>query len=826
MTDIPNTIFKRTNVSGKLPNTSDPANTSYIAAGQFSFNITDKKMISSNGTTTFEVGANVTNLHVSNTANIKYILANNIIGFEGQVLKISSNGIYWGDSANSENGYTGSQGSIGFTGSAGTIGFTGSRGGDGLDGIIGFTGSQGTQGYSGSKGETGLDGNIGFTGSIGNQGDIGFTGSQGNVGFTGSKGDTGAIGFTGSQGDIGSIGFTGSKGTKGDDGGLGFTGSQGIGFTGSKGDIGFTGSKGDTGSNGFTGSKGDQGNIGFTGSQGTEGNAGFTGSQGNAGNSGFTGSQGIQGNIGFVGSQGITGFTGSKGDVGNQGIQGDLGFTGSTGFTGSKGDTGTIGFTGTQGIQGFSGSQGFTGSQGEQGNIGFTGSQGNNGNVGFTGSKGDTGNIGFTGSKGDQGVVGFTGSQGIGFTGSSGIIGYTGSSTTIQNVITRIRRNSNQSIPTGASYTNIDFTTSAYQEGGVFWTTGSDIIIPENGYYQIFAEATFDGSGLATIITANMQILLEGGLTIAEDEKQVAINATASLLCIAQRFLSTGDVIQVQVKHTNVASVDILAQGDHSPDIILNKINGTTGYTGSQGNTGGLGFTGSKGDIGNTGFTGSQGITIDDADPLIAPVIKDDFDSGSGETGEIGVLNWSFTNGTRVAVNAEDGHNGIIGHRSSTTANQVTSMYLGSNISATLFLFKSFDYQYWVIRAANSATDCAYQIGIMSSFGALTPNHGCYFERLSTDTNWFYVITNGGASTRVDSTIAFDTSWKILKIRRISTTQVGFTINTGSEVIVTGNIPDDNDAFNTGLQLTGTTTTKRDLYIDFFSQKLLALTRA
>lgn len=782
MTDIPNTIFKRTNISGKLPNTSDPANTSYISAGQFSFNITDKKMISSNGTSTFEVGANVTNLHVSNTANIKYILANNIIGFEGQVLKISSNGIYWGDDPIPQNG---------FTGSKGDIGFTGSKGNEGTQGIIGFTGSQGSIGFTGSKG---TQGDIGFTGSHGVQGDIGFTGSQGNIGFTGSKGDTGNLGFTGSKGDIG---FTGSQGV------------QGItGFTGSKGDegtIGFTGSQGIIG---FTGSQGIQGDIGFTGSQGIQGITGFTGSKGDTGTTGFTGSQGIQGDVGFSGSQGVIGFTGSKGDEGNQGL---------------------IGFTGSQGIQG---------------TIGFTGSKGDTGNIGFTGSKGDTGNIGFTGSQGIQGDIGFTGSQGVGFTGSSGVIGYTGSSTTIQSVIGRIRRNSNQSIPTGASYTNIDFTTSAYQEGGVFWTTGSDIIIPENGYYQIFAEATFDGTGLAAMITANMQILLEGGLTIAEDENQVAINATASLMCIAQRFLSTGDVIQLQVKHSNVTSVNILAQGDHSPDIILTKINGTTGYTGSQGNTGGLGFTGSKGDIGftgsqgnigftgskgdtgNTGFTGSQGITIDDTDPLIAPIIKDDFDSGSGETGEIGVLNWSFTNGTRVAVNAEDGHNGIIGHRSSTTANQVTSMYLGSNVSATLFLFKSFDYQYWVIRAANSATDCAYQIGIMSSFGALTPNHGCYFERLSTDTNWFYVITNGGVSTRVDSTIAFDTSWKILKIRRISITQVGFTINTGSEVVVTGNIPDDNDAFNTGLQLTGTTTTTRDLYIDFFSQKLLALTRA
>lgn len=60
---------KRTTVSGRTPNTSDPANTQYIDTGELALNLTDGKMFSSNGTVQFEVGANLTNQNVSNTAN-------------------------------------------------------------------------------------------------------------------------------------------------------------------------------------------------------------------------------------------------------------------------------------------------------------------------------------------------------------------------------------------------------------------------------------------------------------------------------------------------------------------------------------------------------------------------------------------------------------------------------------------------------------------------------------------------------------------------------------------------------------------------------------
>lgn len=56
--------IKRTTVTGRTPNTSDPANTRYIDAGELSLNLTDGKLFSSNGTVYFEVGANLNSLSV------------------------------------------------------------------------------------------------------------------------------------------------------------------------------------------------------------------------------------------------------------------------------------------------------------------------------------------------------------------------------------------------------------------------------------------------------------------------------------------------------------------------------------------------------------------------------------------------------------------------------------------------------------------------------------------------------------------------------------------------------------------------------------------
>ncbi len=57
-------VIKRTTTSGLLPNVSNSSNTSYIAAGELAINLTDRKLLSSNGSATFEIGANLASIVV------------------------------------------------------------------------------------------------------------------------------------------------------------------------------------------------------------------------------------------------------------------------------------------------------------------------------------------------------------------------------------------------------------------------------------------------------------------------------------------------------------------------------------------------------------------------------------------------------------------------------------------------------------------------------------------------------------------------------------------------------------------------------------------
>lgn len=81
--------IKRTTVSGRTPNTTNSGNTAYIDAGELAINLTDGKLFSSNGTVSFEIGANLTNLTVTS------ITANGTVGTNGQVLVSNGTSVYW-----------------------------------------------------------------------------------------------------------------------------------------------------------------------------------------------------------------------------------------------------------------------------------------------------------------------------------------------------------------------------------------------------------------------------------------------------------------------------------------------------------------------------------------------------------------------------------------------------------------------------------------------------------------------------------------------------------------------------------------------------------
>jgi hypothetical protein len=82
---------KRTSVTGRTPNTTNIANSSFIDAGEFAVNLTDRKLFSSNGTASFEVGSNLTSLSITssvtldNDAQLRFKTLNgNTVGFRQQ----------------------------------------------------------------------------------------------------------------------------------------------------------------------------------------------------------------------------------------------------------------------------------------------------------------------------------------------------------------------------------------------------------------------------------------------------------------------------------------------------------------------------------------------------------------------------------------------------------------------------------------------------------------------------------------------------------------------------------------------------------------------
>ena len=118
------------------------------------------------------------------------------------------------------------------------------------------------------------------------------------------------------------------------------------------------------------------------------------------------------------------------------------------------------------------------------------------------------------------------------------------------------------------------------------------------------------------------------------------------------------------------------------------------------------------------------------------------------------------------------------------------------------------------------------RIGLANDFTANPPINGAYFEKLSADTNWFGVGRVSNVETRTDTGVAAAAdTWLNFKLRRVSATVLGFSVNGGTEIEVTGNMPVDSTSLLPGFHLVPTSASARNLDVDFFSMKLAAQTR-
>lgn len=213
--------------------------------------------------------------------------------------------------------------------------------------------------------------------------------------------------------------------------------------------------------------------------------------------------------------------------------------------------------------------------------------------------------------------------------------------------------------------------------------------------------------------------------------------------------------------------------------------------------------------------------------PTSPPSPKDDFFSQSTETGEVGELGWTFTNGSIQPSGPEVNHPTVLIRRSGTVISQVSSMYTSSGQTSNLLRFDQLDYSYLVFRLVATDADFAFRAGFTSDCSTTTPVHGLYIERTESDSGFFGVVRNNSNQSRTGVALtAHDTSWHTFRMRRVSAGSVGFMIDSNSEVILTSsNVPDPGDSFNYCIQIVPTTMVARDVILDFFSAKQLPQSR-
>jgi hypothetical protein len=188
---------------------------------------------------------------------------------------------------------------------------------------------------------------------------------------------------------------------------------------------------------------------------------------------------------------------------------------------------------------------------------------------------------------------------------------------------------------------------------------------------------------------------------------------------------------------------------------------------------------------GGPGVFQSGGPGYFDADPVNRGVWVEEFFSGTTSNGGIGSNGWYSANPTLATDAGVAGHPGVLKNTSSAVNGTVSAIYSTPNYQVQLDdVFKARAIARW----GTGANENKKRWGLLT---AITTDGatGVFFECLNTDTNWFAVTRNGGASTRTDTGVAFSsTAWPLMEIRP-SGTGWAFYLNNSLVATNTTNVP-------------------------------------
>lgn len=175
-------------------------------------------------------------------------------------------------------------------------------------------------------------------------------------------------------------------------------------------------------------------------------------------------------------------------------------------------------------------------------------------------------------------------------------------------------------------------------------------------------------------------------------------------------------------------------------------------------------------------------------DPLGTMDIIDDFLGGAGSSGQIGALGWNMAGGTATGVQSEASHPGILRRDTSASSGIIAyTRQLVTTAAHPLLGSDSFDLTF-VFRLNTNDANTTVRLGLSSDYTTLTPTSGIYLEKVDADTSWFGV-TRATTQNRTAALAAVDTGWHKVRIRRIDSATIGFTLDALAEVAATGTVP-------------------------------------
>lgn len=228
-------------------------------------------------------------------------------------------------------------------------------------------------------------------------------------------------------------------------------------------------------------------------------------------------------------------------------------------------------------------------------------------------------------------------------------------------------------------------------------------------------------------------------------------------------------------------------------------------------------------------------VRIDDVSTMIHRT--DDFLHGSGAaTGSAGVGEWGWVGSSNANVTAQAavaGHPGIVRLDSSTSSGTYT--YMNSNGAPTLAMpflgAENFDLLF-LVRTQTTDSNTQYRLGLTLRADQNPSVEGIFFEKLTSDTNWFAVTRSASTQSRSDSGLSASVSgnWCALWMYRKDASTIGFKaastiagLGAATEVTLATNVPAG--ALNMFLSVSNSAAASKQLDVDLVDLRITGLSR-